>query len=54
MTDEPEETQESAGSENPLNAIDHLVEHFRFPLEGAAAEVSEIRGKFEVMVSYAT
>ena len=39
---------------DPLDAIDRLVERFRFPLEGAAAEVSEIRGEFETMVEYAT
>ncbi len=33
-----QESQESAESENPLSAIDRLVEHFRrVPLEGAAA-----------------
>ena len=48
------ESQESAKSENPLNAIDRLVERFRVPLEGAAAEVSEIRCEFEAMISYAT
>jgi len=41
-------------SENPLDAIDQLVECFRFSLEGAAVEVSEIRGEFEAMVQYAT
>jgi hypothetical protein len=41
-------------SENPLDAIDRLVERFKIPLEGAAAETSEIRGEFEAMVSYAT
>lgn len=54
VTDEAEETQESTGSENPLDTIDRLVERFRVPLEGAAAEVSEIRGEFEAMVSYAS
>ncbi len=52
--DEAEESQESAERENPLNAIDRLVERFRIPLEGAAADVSEIRGEFEAIVSYAT
>ena len=46
--DSSNETQESV---NPLDAIDRLVEHFRVPLEGAAAEVSEIRGEFESMVT---
>ena len=41
-------------TESQLTAIDRLVEHFRIPLEGAAAEVSEIRGEFEAVVSYAT
>ena len=54
MTNEAEETQESAQSESPLNAIDRFVERFRVPFEGAAAEVSEICGDFEAMVSYAT
>jgi len=48
VTDEAEQAKESAGSENPVNAIDRLVERFRVPLEGAAAEASEIRGEFEV------
>jgi len=47
VTDEAEQAKESAGSENPLNAIDWLVERFRVPLEGAAVEASEIRGEFE-------
>ena len=47
-----DEVQES--TESPLTAIDRHVEHFRIPLEGAAAEVSEIHGKFEAVVSYAT
>ena len=40
-------------SENPMNAIDRLVEHFKVPLEGANAEVEEIHHEFEIMVSYA-
>lgn len=47
VTDEAEQAKESAGSENPLNAIDRLVERFRVPLEGAATEASEICGEFE-------
>ena len=54
FVDETQDSQESTESENPLNAIDTLVEHFRFPLERAAAEVSEIRGEFEAVVVYAT
>ncbi len=46
-SDEAEESQESTGSENPLNAIDRLVERFRIPLEGAGADVSEISDEFE-------
>ena len=53
MIDEADETQESIRSENPLDAFDSLVERFTVPLEGAAAEASVIRGKFEAMVSYA-
>jgi len=41
-------------SEDPLDAIDRLVECFRFPLEGTAVEVSEIRREFAAMVQYAT
>ena len=37
VTNEAEKIQESTGSENPLDAIDCLVECFRVPLEGAAA-----------------
>ena len=47
FVDETQESQESTESENPLNAIDRLVEHFRFPLERAVAQVSEIHGEFE-------
>ena len=36
-----------------MNAIDRLIEHFKVPLEGANAEVEEIRHEFEIMVSYA-
>ena len=53
MTDEAEQAQESAGSKNPLNAIDRLVEGFKVPLEGAEAEVSEICGECEAMVLWA-
>ena len=49
-----DEGQESAESDNPLKAIDRLVERFRVPLEGVAAEVSEIRSEFEAIVVYAT
>ena len=47
-----DEVQQS--TESPQTAIDRLVEHFRIPLEEAAAGVSEIRGEFEAVVSYAT
>ena len=39
--------------ENPMDAIDRLVEYFKTPLEGANAELDEIRREFEAMVSYA-
>ncbi len=42
--------EESQESENPQDAIDRLVERFRVPLEGAAAEASEIRGEFEAII----
>ena len=48
---DPEQIEESNGNENPLDAIDHLVEYFRLPLEGAGAKVSEIRGEFGAMIS---
>lgn len=48
---DPEQIEESNGSENPLDAIDRLVEYFRLPLEGAGAKVSEIRGEFGAMIS---
>lgn len=51
VSDDAEDMQ---ASENPLDAIDWLVKRFKIPLEGAAAETSEIRGEFEAMVSYAT
>ena len=51
---ETPESQEPSESENPLNAITRLVEHFRIPFEGAAAEVSETGGEYEAMVKYAT
>ena len=37
---------------NPMDAIDRLVEHFKVPLEGADAELDEIRREFEAMLSY--
>ena len=46
--------EESAESDNPLKAIDWLVERFRVPLEGSAAEVSESWSEFEAIVVYAT
>ena len=39
--------------ENPMDAIDRLVEHFKVPLEGADAKLDEIRWEFEAMLSYA-
>ena len=53
VSDGADETQKS---EDPLDAIDRLVDRFKFPLEGVSesAEISEIRGEFETMVSYAT
>ena len=39
---------------NPMDAIDRLVEHFKVPLEGADAELDEIRREFEAMLSYAS
>ena len=39
--------------ENPMDAIDRLVEHFKTPLEGANTELDEIRREFEAIVSYA-
>ena len=48
------DAEETQGSENPLDAIHRLVERFRVPLEGAAAEASEIRWEFEAMILYAT
>lgn len=45
--------QTDTDSENPLNAIDRLVEAYKVPLEGAGAEVDEIRVEFEAMMAYA-
>ena len=39
---EVEEFPESTEGDNPLNAIDRLVEHFHVPLEGAAVDIFEI------------
>ena len=44
----------NSADENSLNAIDRLVEHFNVPLEGASVNVSEIRGEFEAVTSYAS
>ena len=51
---EQEEAPNSA-HDTPLDAIDRLVEHFKFPLdiEGASVNVSEIHGEFEAVTSYA-
>ena len=40
--------------EDPLEAIDRLVQRFRAPLESANAEVDVIRQEFEGMLSYAS
>ena len=39
--------------ENPMDAIDRLVERFKTPLEGANSQLDEICCEFEAMVSYA-
>ena len=39
--------------ENPMDAIDRLMEHFKAPLEGANAKLDEIGSEFEAMVLYA-
>ena len=52
VIDEADKTQEPTRSENPLDAIDNLVECFRVRLERAATEASEICGEFAVMFSY--
>ncbi|CAB3993296.1 zinc finger 862-like [Paramuricea clavata] len=39
--------------EDPLNAIDRLVEAYKVPLEGAGAEVDQVRVEFEAMMAYA-
>ena len=46
-------SQTDAVSENPLNAIDRLIETYKVPLEGAGAEIDEIRIELEAMVTYA-
>lgn len=46
-------SQTDAVSENPLNAIDRLVETYKVPLEGAGAGIDEIPIEFEAMVTYA-
>ena len=40
--------------EDPFKAIDQLTERFKFPLEKAGADLSEMRSEFEAMISYAT
>ena len=52
MSHNAEGTQQTE-SEDPLDAIDRLVERFRFPLERASAEVLEESREFETMIQYA-
>ena len=40
-------------SENPLDAINRLVEAYKVPLEEAGAEIDEICVEFEAMATYA-
>ena len=49
-----DEQSDSEDGEDPLNAIYRLTERFKFPLEKAGAELSEICSEFEAMASYAT
>ena len=51
---EVEESLESTEGDNPLNAIDRLVEHFLVPLEAAAVDAFEICGEFQAMITYTT
>ena len=44
----------SPAVEDPLEAVDSLVEQFRIPLEGAGAQVIEIHGEFQQIIEYAT
>ena len=43
--------EQGVSQENPVGAIDRLVEHFKVPLEGANADLDEIHSEFEAMVS---
>ena len=51
MSHNAEGTQQTE-SDDPLDAMDRLVEQFRFPLERATAEVLEVRREFETMIQY--
>jgi hypothetical protein len=50
VLDEKDDT--ATGSDVPLSAIDRLANHFRFPLEKAAADLSVMRSEFEEMIVY--
>lgn len=50
---EPSTHDAGEPQENPVDAINRLVEHFKVPLEGANAEPDEIRPEFEAILSYA-
>ena len=39
---------------DPLEAVDRLVQHFSILLESAGADVGEIHAEFEAMLQYAT
>ena len=52
VLDEKDDT--ATGSDVPLSAIDRLANHFRFPLEKAAADLSVMRSEFEEMIVYAS
>ena len=45
--------QKARDEEDPLEAVDRLVQQFTIPLQGAGAEIEEIHAEFEVMLQYA-
>ena len=45
--------QKALDEKDPLEAIDHLVQKFTIPLQGAGADIQEIRTEFDAMLQYA-
>ena len=45
--------QKALDENNPLEAVDRLVQQFTIPLQGAGADIAEIHAEFDAMLQYA-